>query len=201
MSKLQGQVMEALRTHLQGHYEDAFGAPLEHSVWDVVLSRLPRGPREIVSKTELSAWVDAQAVEALLEAVADVAGIPLARELGARVVETLFAPTDDPAPEQAMEHTISALIELTQGYEIHFERLEHVSGRLHMKTPCVAQSDISSDAWTGAIEALLRQHSQSAWSLMEDVYVDDHGSTATFLCHWDAQVASTRGANLEREVG
>ncbi|MBX3183907.1 MAG: hypothetical protein KIT72_07280 [Polyangiaceae bacterium] len=201
MSKLRGRVMEAFRTCLQGHYEDAFGAPLEQSVWELVLPRLPRGSRAIVSHAEIPAWVDAQAVEDVIDAVAAVAGVPLARELGARVVETLFAPTEDPAPEQAMEHTISALIELTQGYEFHFERLEHVSGRLHLKTPCVTQSDISSDAWTGAIEALLRQHSQSAWSLMEDVFVDDHGSTATFLCQWDAQVASTRGANLERQAG
>lgn len=147
-------------------------------------AKLSRQTRDLLLSEETPEWFDAKIGCELIGAIGSVEGISGAREFGAYAAELLVDPSSEPDPAQALQRTFGVVLDLTDGYSVHFEPLKRVAGRLHLRAAGVPPNDFSAEVWASAVQTVLRRNCSKAWTLMEDVFGDHRSSTVTILCQW-----------------
>ncbi len=147
-------------------------------------SRLSARARAALREPEVPEWVDAKLCTELVSAFGAIEGISGAREMGAYAAELLVDPSSEPDSDRALIRILDLISDLTHDYEVRFEPLRRVAGRLHLTARGLNQSEFGAEAWAAAVQAVLRRNCSQAWTLMEDVFVNRQGSTTTILCQW-----------------
>ncbi len=184
MAKLRGRVLWAYRAFL-----------LERGCLDAVLTRLSERNQALLASDQLPQWVDVESFNEAIAALFELGGMRLVRDLGVYIADLLVDTRLEPSVEQALERCAGLLSELTCGYQIYFEPLRRVAGRIYIRSVAARQSELVAEAWGAAIERVLQRNCQRAWTLTEDVFEDRAGSTLSILCDWkrsDAAVPSSR---------
>lgn len=156
-------------------------------------SRLSPRAQAALLESEVPEWVDAKLCTELVTAFGNIAGISGAREMGSYVADFLVDPSSEPDPKRALTRILDLIGELTHDYEVRFEPLRRVAGRLHLTARGLSQSEYGAEAWAAAVQAVLRRNCSQAWTLMEDVFIDREGSTTTILCQWTTAQNSQGG--------
>ncbi|MEZ4231787.1 MAG: hypothetical protein R3B89_21610 [Polyangiaceae bacterium] len=194
---LRGRVLWAFRVFLQ----DRGLAPrcrVTHTDWDdqtelmahtarrldSFQSRLSPRAQAALIEAEVPEWIDAKLCAELVTAFGEIEGISGVRELGAFAADLLVDPASEPDPRRVLVRILDLIGELTHDYEVRFEPLRRVAGRLHLMASGLSQSEFCAEAWAAAVQAVLRRNCSHAWTLMEDVFVTREGSTTTILCQW-----------------
>lgn len=146
--------------------------------------RLSPRARAALLEADVPEWVDAKLCTELVAAFGAIEGISGAREMGAYAADFLVDPSSEPDPKRVLIRILDLISELTHDYEVRFEPLRRVAGRLHLTARGLNQSEYGAEAWAAAVQAVLRRNCSQAWTLMEDVFVNREGSTTTILCQW-----------------
>lgn len=173
MAKLRGRVLWAYRAFL-----------LERGCLDAVLTRLSDRNHTLLANDQLPPWVDVESFNEAVAAVFDLGGMRLVRDLGAYIADLLVDTRLEPNVEKALERCAMLLGELTSGYQVHFEPLRRVAGRIYIRSIAARQSDLTAEAWGAAIERVLQRNCLRAWTLTEDAFEDRGGSTLSILVDW-----------------
>ncbi|MCB9585134.1 MAG: hypothetical protein H6718_07035 [Polyangiaceae bacterium] len=179
MARLRGRVLWAYRAFL-----------MERGYLESVLTRLSDRNRTLLASDDLPSWVDVESFNEAIAAVFDVGGMRLVRDLGAYIADLLVDTRQEPDMEQALERCAKLVSELTSGFQVHFEPLRRVAGRIYIRSVAARQSELAAEAWGAAIERVLQRNCQRAWTLTEDLFEDRGGSTLSVLCDWKRATAA-----------
>ncbi|MEZ4369468.1 MAG: hypothetical protein R3B07_01525 [Polyangiaceae bacterium] len=173
MAKLRGRVLWAYRAFLS-----------ERGLLDAVLTRLSDRNRTLLASDQLPGWVDVDCFNEAIAALFDLGGMQVVRELGAYIADLLVDTRQEPDMERALERCAALVSELTSGFQLHFEPLRRVAGRIYIRSVAARQSELAAEAWGAAVQRVLQRNCQRAWTLTEDVFEDRGGSTLSILCDW-----------------
>lgn len=173
MAKLRGRVLWAYRAFL-----------LERDYLNAVLTRSSDRNHTLLASDQLPPWIDVECFNEAMAALFDLGGIGLVRELGAYIADLLVDTRQAPDMEQALERCAALVGELTAGFQLHFEPLRRVAGRIYIRSVAARQSELAAEAWGAAVQRVLQRNCQRAWTLTEDVFEDRGGSTLSILCDW-----------------